>query len=95
MTELVPPTGLRLSGHTFLGRGPRATGRDDSWHVAGHAFRCARCGDFIPAGRVEFFSCRCGALCMDPDYLRLGSSLGDRNVLVYRPSARTGARKRS
>lgn len=86
MADLLPPTGLRLAGHKFIGCGPSATGTDGSWHIAGHAFRCARCGDFIPLGRIDFFSCSCGAMSMDPDYCRFGSSLGDQNILVYRKS---------
>lgn len=84
MRDLLPPTGLRLPGHEFIGRGPSATGSGGGWHISGHAFRCARCGEFIPVGRIDFFSCSCGALSMDPDYGRLGSSLGDQNLLVYR-----------
>ena len=91
MDEFVPPTGLRLPGHQFLGRGPGATAPGGGWQLAGHAFRCARCGDFIPVGKVDYFACGCGALHMDPDYCRLGSSLGDRNVLVYRRTGQLGA----
>jgi hypothetical protein len=81
---LVPPGGTSLAGHVLLGRGPSATGHQGGWSLAGHAFRCARCGDFIPAGLVDYFACACGAMHMDPDYCRLGSSLGDENILVYR-----------
>jgi hypothetical protein len=86
--ELVPPSGYRLAGHKYLGRGPAATGADGGWSLAGHAFRCARCGGYTPAGVVDYFQCRCRALHMDPDYCRLGSQLGDMNILVYRRSVR-------
>lgn len=82
MELLVPPQGICLDGHKFLGRGSRATG-EGGWHLAGHAFRCARCGDLIPVGFIDDFCCSCGALFMDPDYFRLGSDLGDQNILVY------------
>jgi hypothetical protein len=84
----VPPGGYRLAGHKYLGRGPDATGSDGWWHLHGHAFRCARCGDHIPVEVVDYFICRCRALSMDPDYFRLGSRLGDANILVYRRSVR-------
>jgi hypothetical protein len=83
---LVPLAGTSLAGYVFLGRGPGATGDGGGWFLAGHACRCARCGDFIPANIIDYFSCSCGALHIDPDYCRLGSSLGDENILVYRES---------
>lgn len=86
--EHVPQSGYRLAGHKYLGRGPEATGAGGGWYLTGHAFRCARCGDFIPVGVVDYFACRCKALTMDPDYCRLGSRLGDANILVYRRSVR-------
>jgi hypothetical protein len=87
MGLLVPSTGLRLAGHVFLGRGPEATGRSNAWRLRGHAFRCARCGGVMPADQRGYFDCPCGAFHVDWDMLRIGSQLGDANILVYRPAA--------
>ena len=88
MELLTPTDGIQLADHWFLGRGPTATG-GNYWSLAGHAFRCARCGDIIPIGRMDNCSCSCGALFMDADYCRLGSQLGDENILVYRSAHST------
>ena len=38
----------------------------------------------MPGEHVDYFTCSCGAMRLDPDAGRFGSSLGDLNILVYR-----------
>ena len=46
--------------------------------------RCIRCDDFIPLDPDENRNCRCGALHLDRDAGRFGSSLGDNQIEIYR-----------
>jgi len=46
-------------------------------------FRCIRCGCYMSAASDESCECFCGALYLDADASRFGSSLGDAQIEVY------------
>ena len=69
----------------YLGNGPAATGGGGVWHMSSELFaRCIRCGDFVPLNPDEYVNCQRGALYMDRDAGRFGSSLGDNQIEIYR-----------
>lgn len=82
-----PSMGEYLAGFDFLGRGPELTENRGWSRRAGLAYRCARCGSMMPADTNDYFTCACGAMHLDRDMHRFGSSLGDDNILVYRMSS--------
>jgi hypothetical protein len=86
MPHLVePPDGLALSGHEFLGRGPWLDESGRNWsRLPSLVFRCARCGAHIRGDHATTYWCQCGAMHLDSDMFRFGSTLGDANILVYR-----------
>jgi hypothetical protein len=86
MAQIIQPSfNLELPRHTFLGRGPSASGGQRGWRRSGHLYyRCAVCGDLMCAAHDDYFDCRCGAMSLDIDAGRFGSNHGDDNILVYR-----------
>ncbi len=86
MDEIIEPKfNANLSGYTYLGRGPKATGIDNGWQRDDSIYmRCVVCGDIVSSLREEDYSCECGAMYIDHSYYRFGSTHGDINVLVYK-----------
>ena len=82
-SAIEPAFDTNLPGLKFVGRGDSFASRSGWPSSARYAYRCARCGSVMPADSVEYFMCRCGAMFLDVDAGRFGSSLGDVNVLVY------------
>jgi hypothetical protein len=75
-----------VSGYSFLGNGPSATGAGAGWAMSPALFaRCIRCDTLMSLDPAETASCRCGAMHKDGDAGRFGSSLGDEAIEIYRP----------
>ena len=82
---VLPPDGVEADGYAFLGRGPGASDASGAWSRSPELFfRCASCGDFMQASRNDYYTCSCSAMHLDFHRGRLGSTLGDQNILVYR-----------
>ncbi|MFI6673349.1 hypothetical protein [Kribbella sp. NPDC050470] len=74
-----------VSGYTYLGNGPAATGGDPGWAMRSDlSASCIRCGSFVSLDPTEHGHCECGAINKDPDAGRFGSSLGDQAIEIYR-----------
>ncbi|HEY9715600.1 MAG TPA: DUF3601 domain-containing protein [Chroococcales cyanobacterium] len=81
MKEIEPSFGYDLAGYVYMGRGPGGAG----WGRGGDlAYRCAACGDLMPADCNDYFDCRCKSMHLDIDAGRFGSNHGDQNILRYR-----------
>lgn len=74
-----------VSGYTYLGNGPAATGPGPGWAMQADLFaRCIRCGGFVSLDPTEYGDCACGAIHKDADAGRFGSSFGDQAIEIYR-----------
>ena len=81
---LEPESGIEVKGYNFKGRGPSATGNKNGWRKSESLyFRCAKCGSMIPSIINDYYTCECCAMHHDLDAFRFGSTLGDKNILVY------------
>jgi hypothetical protein len=80
MDMMEPEFPYELDGYKFVGRGPGKSGWSTSPDLI---YRCVKCGDWMRANGSEYFHCKCGAMSLDVDYGRFGSSLGDKNILTY------------
>lgn len=82
--EHEPAFGYDLEGYQYLGRGYRAVPPGVGWGRSPRVlYRCVQCGDTMPADWDNYFDCTCGAMYLDYDAGRFGSSLGDSNILSY------------
>jgi hypothetical protein len=87
--DRIEPTFLyEVPGYQFVNRGCGDAGWSTSSQVA---YRCAKCGDLMPADHKQCFNCTCDSMYLDYDYGRFGSRLGDDNILVYRKLHSRGA----
>lgn len=75
-----------MSGdYRYLGNGPVATGSGPGWTMSSNLYaRCVRCDTFVSLDPTEYGRCTCGTLSKDIDAGRLGSSLGDDAIEIYR-----------
>ena len=82
--EIEPESGTEVTGYSFKGRGPGATGSSKGWNKNESLyFRCAKCGSMMHSVINDYFTCECGAMHHDLDAFRFGSTFGDNNILVY------------
>jgi hypothetical protein len=72
-----PPS---IVGYVFVRKGT-TTGWGGS---ADLLYVCEKCGVGMPADRDDEFSCACGAMHLDVDARRFGSTFGDNAILTYR-----------
>ncbi len=84
MKEIEPDFSLAIEGYTFVGRGPGFGSTSGGWSSSRQLlYRCAKCGSTMTADQNNDFRCYCGAVSLDSDAGRFGSTLGDHNILVY------------
>jgi len=81
MDQIEPSFAYEIDDYEYIGRGPGSTGWSRSSSIA---YRCVKCGTLMPADYDDYFNCNCGAMRLDIDYGRFGSTFGDNNILVYR-----------
>ena len=80
MSEIEPSFGYELEGFKYVGRGCGPGG----WsRRADLYYRCAQCGDMMPANHNDYFDCKCKSMYLDIDAGRFGSRCGDQNILSY------------
>ena len=67
-------------GYVFVRKGTTTgwSGSPDLLYV------CEKCGVGMPADQNAYFSCACGAMHLDIDARRFGSTFGDDAILTYR-----------
>lgn len=80
LNDIAPPQGENVDGYKYLGRGPGGSGWNRSPRFA---YRCAKCGDIMPASFNDYYDCTCRAMSLDKDAGRFGSNYGDENILRY------------
>lgn len=75
-----------------LGNGPSATGSPTGWNMSPALYlKCVLCGYMMSLDPEVYDDCFCRALSKDADAGRVGSSLGDSAIEVYRAEPRTAA----
>jgi hypothetical protein len=80
LKEIEPHFAYEIEGYKYLGRGCGGTG----WsRQEGLYYRCAKCGDMMPAPFNDYYNCKCSAMHLDIDAGRFGSQFGDQNILRY------------
>jgi hypothetical protein len=72
----------------FVCWGPPARGLPRTGDLV---YCCATCRTTKPADHASYFSCACGAMRLDFDAGRFGSSGGDQAILTYRVIRPSGA----
>lgn len=76
---------LSSSRFEYLGNGPDATGPEPGWRMNPNLFlKCTQCGYLLKADPTTSDVCFCHALHKDRDAGRVGSTLGDAAIEVYR-----------
>ena len=86
MNKLIKPDfDIKIKKLLFLGRGPSAIGVFVSgWNRSEKIiYKCVKCGSEMNGSHDDYWNCECGAVNLDYDNGRFGSSYGDQNILVY------------
>lgn len=85
MKIIEPDFNIELKSYRYLGRGPEASDSSGGWNRSNKiVYRCAKCGNIMPASQNDFYKCDCGAMYLDISSARFGSRYGDENILVYK-----------
>ena len=84
MSELLS---TELNGYMYLQNGPSSKGWERSEEIY---YRCGHCGSLMHSLTSKDFSCKCKAMFVDQCASRFGSKYGDKDIMVYKKSAREG-----